>query len=161
MKKHVLGAAKLMLGPTYQPIRRALLFLYWLFPAMGKLFSKRPRNRLLVIYDISCQPFSIGDILVIQEASLVLRNQNHLDKVDFAMVYDPLHPASRDPAFAGINKQNATFHLASVLPVAQVNQHLGSLFAFDSHEHLERFITDNIDSYHTVWPPAWKYSMNF
>jgi hypothetical protein len=113
---------------------------------------------LLVIYNLSSQPFSIGDILVIQEASLVLREKYQLDLVDFVLVYDPKQPALRNPSFAAINEKNALFHLASVLPVAQVNQHLGSLFVFNSHLHLHRFIADNSDLYYYVWPSAWQFA---
>jgi hypothetical protein len=76
--------------------------------------------------------------------------------VDFAIVYDPKHPAVRGPLFTSITESNALFNLASILPVAQVNQHLGSVFVFNSHRHLERFIVDNMDRY-IVWPSGWKY----
>jgi len=55
-------------------------------------------SRLLLIYDFSSQPFSIGDILIFQEASLVLRTDLGLDKTDIALVYDPSAPAVPDPA---------------------------------------------------------------
>jgi len=163
-------AASLLLEPAYRPIkqsadsayrsiRRSVGFLRWAYPTMNEILSPAHPNdrRLLAIYDLSSQPFSIGDILVIQEASLVLRERHHLDTVDFALVYDPKHPASSDPAFADITESNVMYHLASILPVAQVNQHLGSLFVFNSHLHLQRFIADNTDLYH-VWPPAWKFA---
>jgi hypothetical protein len=144
---------------AYRSIKRSVGFFRWAYPTLGNVLSptQSKERRLLAIYDLSSQPFSIGDILVIQEASLVLREKHHLDMVDFALVYDPKHPASSDPAFASITDKNVIYHLASVLPVAQVNQHLGSLFVFDSHRHLQRFIADNADLYH-VWPPAWKFA---
>ena len=147
------------MGPVYRPLRRAARFLIWVFPAVRNLLLPAPSNerRLLLIYDTSSQPFNIGDILIMQEAALALREKHHLGPVDFALVYDPERPASADPAFASITEGNATYHLASILPVAQVNQHLGSLFLFNSHPYLERFIADNADLYH-VWPSGWKYS---
>jgi len=134
-------------------------FATWIFPTLGKLFLPIPANerRLLAIYDTSSQPFSVGDILIIQAASLALREKHRVDLVDFALVYDPKRPASSDPAFSSITEDNAMYHLASILPVAQVNQHLGSLFVFNSHNHLERFIADSADLYH-VWPSGWKYA---
>lgn len=92
-----------------------------------------------------------------QEGSLVLREKHHLDVVDFALVYDPKQPASSDPAFSSITENNAMYHLASILPVAQVNQHLGSLFLFDSNRNLQRFIADSADIYH-VWPSGWAFA---
>lgn len=151
--------ARLILGPIYRPARRMARFLTWIFPALGKLLlpAQSSEQRLLVIYDTSYQPFSVGDVLVIQEASLVLRETYHVDIVDFALVCDPKHPASSDPAFAGITESNVLFNLASILPVVQVNQHLGSLFVFNSGQHLERFIADNAERY-SVWPSGWKYA---
>lgn len=151
--------ARRIIAPVYRPVRRSAWFLAWLFPALGELLLPKPASerRLLVIYDLFSQPFSVGDILVVQEASLVLRERHAVDVVDFAIVYDPRHPAQSGPAFTSITKDNALFNLASILPVAQVNQHLGSLFVFNSHRHLERFIVDNTDRY-LVWPSGWKFA---
>ncbi len=112
-------------------------------------------RRLLLIYDLSSQPFSIGDILVFQEASLVLRERYKVDLVDFAIVYDNKSPAPSSRVFSDITETNVTYHLASILPVAQVNQHLGSLFVFNSHKQLEEFVVNHIDGYH-IWPSGWR-----
>src|SRR5438552_3803725 len=151
-------AARRILGPFYRPIRRVVRFIMWIFPSLSRLLLPRPsgERRLLLIYDTSSQPFNIGDILIMQEGSLVLREKHHLDVVDFALVYNPEHPALSDSAFSSITEDNAMYHLASILPVAQANQHLGSLFLFNSHRNLQRFIADNADLYH-VWPSGWKF----
>lgn len=121
------------------------------------MFSMSGNRRLLMVYDLSSQPLSIGDILVFQEASLALRLDLGADRVDFALVYDPDSPVVPHPAFAGINSENFLFNLASVLPVVQVNPHLGSVFLFDCHQHFERFVLDNVDHYH-VWPTLCDYA---
>jgi hypothetical protein len=110
---------------------------------------------LLIIYDTYSQPFNIGDILILQEGALVLREKHKIDVVDFAMVYDPERPAASAPVFSSITESNALYHLASILPVAQVNQHLGSLFLFNTHQNLQRFIVDNTD-YYEIWPSGWR-----
>jgi len=115
------------------------------------------RRRLLVIYDFASQPFSIGDILVMQEASLVLRQKAGLDRVDLAFVYDPASPVVADLAFSHIDPENFLWHLPTVLQAAQVNPHLGSLFLFDSHRRLEEFVYGNLDIY-DVWPPLAQYA---
>lgn len=139
----------------YRPVRRVGRFLAWVFPALGKLLKPAGEARVLVVYDTSSQPFSLGDMLIFQEASLVLSQEHQVETVDFAIVYNPKRPAASDPVFASINEGNAMYHLASILPIAQVNQRLGSLFVFNSHEHIQRFIGDNSDRYH-VWPSGWK-----
>jgi hypothetical protein len=69
-------------------------------------------------------------------------------------VYDPQSPTCADPVFASITPENVMYHLASVLPVAQANQYLGSMFVFNSHAHLRRFVRDNADLYQ-IWPSNW------
>jgi hypothetical protein len=109
-----------------------------------------------VIYDFSAQPFSIGDILIFQEAALILRERHQLDRVDLALVYDPLAPVVPDPAFSGITPENFLLHLSSILPAAQVNPYLGSLLLFDSHRQLEDYVADNSERYF-VWPELHQY----
>jgi hypothetical protein len=145
--------------PFLRPVRRLIRFISWGVPATLRIITTYPATdrRLLVIYDLSSQPFSIGDILLIQEASLVLRERNNVSMVDFAMVYNHHCPTSQDSAFAGIDSQNIHYYLASLLPLVQVNPYLGSLFVFNSHERLQNFIADNADFY-TIWPSAWRYA---
>lgn len=149
---------KPILRPVYWPLRSFARFIVWAIPSLGRLVTPRATQgrRILVVYDTSSQPFSIGDLLIFQEASLVLCDTHQVDVVDFAIVFDPKNPASSDPVFAGtVTEENVMYHLASLLPIAQVNPRLGSIFVFDSHAHLQRHITDNADRYH-VWPSGWK-----
>ena len=115
------------------------------------------KKRLLLIYDLASQPFSIGDILIFQEASLVLRDSHNLDKIDIAVVYDANRPVVGDPAFAYIKPENFLFYLPSILPAAQINPYLGGAFLFDSHECLESYIADNESRYY-VWPSVGLYT---
>ena len=71
-----------------------------------------------------------------------------------ALLYEPKAPVGEGSVFHGhIESENVFFHLASVVPVAQVNPRLASLFIYDSREHLTRLVTDNADRY-LVWPRA-------
>lgn len=141
--------------------RRALGLLKWglaTTPALLGLHDAE-KPRLLMIYDFSSQPFSVGDILIFQEASLVLREMHGLGAIDFALVYDPAKPVVPDPAFSQIDPKSFLFHLSSFLPAAQVNPHLGSIFLFNSHRHLEMHIADNATRYH-VWPSLAQYAFH-
>jgi hypothetical protein len=151
-------AARKILGPVLRPLRRAMRFLGWVFPSLARLLRTSPagERRLLLVYDTYSQPFNIGDVLLMQEGALVLRERHGIDLVDLAIVYDPRHPAAADPALSSITEDNVLYHLASILPVAQVNQHLGSLFLFNSHRNLQRFIADSADLYQ-VWPSGMKF----
>lgn len=145
----------MFLRRIWRGIKRAARLLRWGSSVAGGVSGKDP-VRLLVIYDLSTQPFSIGDILIFQEASLVICKQRGLDRIDFALVYDPLTPVVSDPAFSGIGAESFLFHLSSILPAAQVNPNLGSLFLFDSHRQLERYVADNSERY-VVWPKLSQY----
>jgi len=135
--------------------RRLLNLIRWV---SAKIFAPGDeRRRLLMVYDFASQPLSIGDILVFQESSLVLRAIHDLGRIDFALVYDPLHPVVTDPALAHIDAESFLYYLSSFLPAAQVNPHLGSVLFFDSHAALESYIGDNGHRYH-VWPTLGQYA---
>jgi hypothetical protein len=106
-----------------------------------------------MVYDLSSQPVSIGDILVVQEASLILKEQLSSSAVDLAIVCDSEFPAPPDPSQTHIGREHARFHLASILSAAQINDSLGSVLLFDSHGLLSKYILDNGDEY-VVWPGA-------
>lgn len=143
---------------TLRSVRRVVRLLRWgvTLPAMATGASDLSR-RLLVIYDFSSQPFSIGDILIFQEASQVLCAQHNLRRIDMGMVYNPERPVVPDPAFREVDPESFLFHLSSVLPAAQVNPNLGSLLLFDSHRRLEAYIADNAEFY-LVWPSLRQYA---
>lgn len=112
---------------------------------------------LLLVYDFSSQPFSVGDILTLQEAALVRCEENGLRTVDIALVYEPTRPVVSDPAFRHVLPSDFLFHLSSVLPAAQVNPFLRSLLLFGSHRELEKFVADNSERY-VVWPSLGLYA---
>jgi hypothetical protein len=158
LRKSFILAAELVKALSYGPTGDFLGLWRWVNQSvheMARLRSDPPR-RLLVIYDLTTQPFSMGDILVIQEASLVVREQYQLGQIDFVLLYDPAQPACADPAFASIDSENILYHVASVLPAAQVNPHHGSLFAFNSPAQLLQFIADNVTRYH-IWPSVRRF----
>ena len=139
--------------------RRALGILRWASVAAGILAERKDSSgrRLLIVYDLSAQPFSVGDVLIFQEASLVLRERFGLALIDFAVVFDPRQPVVNDPAFRDIDSGSFLFHLSYILPAAQVNAHIGSLFLFDSHRQLESFIAESGERYQT-WPELGLYA---
>lgn len=152
--------ARPVLVPVYKNARRYLRYLTWQSSAIKNLLLpvSPSKKRLLLVYDTSGQPFSLGDILIVQAASLSLRAEYGVDKIDFALIFSPRRPAAADPVYNSITEDNVLFHLASVLPVAQVNQHLGSLLVFDSSLHLQRYISDCADLYY-VWPGGRKFAL--
>jgi hypothetical protein len=123
--------------------------------AIGRPFSEK---RVLVLYDLSIQPFSVGDILIMQEAALILREQLGTQLIDFALLYNPNSPSNNDAAFKDIVSETAINNLISLLPVAQVNPYIGSIFTFNHRQQLEKFISDNLTIY-DVWPSGWTFGV--
>lgn len=148
------GVMRQRLGQVGRTALRGLRFARWV---ASRPTAYQADRRVLAIYDLTSQPFNIGDVLLMQAASLALAEEHRIATVDFAVVYDAQRPACADPAFASIDQDNLLFHLSAVLPVAQVNPRLGSVFVFDSHARCERFLLDADDGY-LVWPSAWRYA---
>ena len=142
---------------AYSKLKKTIGIIAWLtaIPRIPDKSNNEDR-RMLMIYDLSSQPFNIGDFLILQEVSFAQCKRFNLSSVDVAIVYEPKHPGLAIPEFSSITEDNVLYHLSSILPVAQVNQNLGSLFIFNSHLQLERYITENAATYQ-MWPSALQY----
>lgn len=138
-----------------QLLRRGRGILRWHLKAFEADISDS--KRLLLIYDFESQPFSVGDILFLQAASLCVSEHTGLDRIDVALVFESSSPVICDPAFSHIKPEDFLYHLSSVLPAAQFNAKLGSLLMFDSHSRLEKFVSDNVSEYR-IWPSIVLYS---
>ena len=136
---HLLGTND-WLGPT------------WRFLLRGR---KQLERRILLIWDSRAQPYSVGDLLVLHEVGLVLRLIYQVNKIDVCMVYDPQQPGT-GPRHDEITSYNFHNHLTSLFPVVYLNPHLGSFMVFDSHDQLEKYISENIKIYYP-WPSEFKY----
>lgn len=75
-----------------------------------------------VVYDLRSQPFSVGDVLLYQQVSLILTDE----AIDFIVSIDPERPVVADKHLAYINKNNFREHLEWLMPAARVNPLLRS-----------------------------------
>ena len=151
---------KRKIGAIVKPIRNLLGFLTWLFPSLARsaLKFENGSDRILLIYDTTHQPFSIGDFLVIQEVSLALTREFSAKYADIAIVYDTKSPDKADKIFNGVvSTDNVLLHLASMMPVLNLNPKIGSLLIFNSKTVLESYVLENIDEYLTIWPSCLDY----
>jgi hypothetical protein len=140
---------------TIKPIKLLICFFRNSFSITGNVSSFD--RRVLAILDLRRQPFSVGDTIVFLEGAEVVRELNGLNSIDVAVVFDPQKPTLGFPFDKIINPDNALFHIASLLPVAQVNPNLASLFVFNSHAHLLQFVVENEGRYN-VWPSPHEYA---
>lgn len=133
----------------------------WIFLSFWRAVTgPRPSKRLLIVYDLRARAFSLDDMLWLQAGAAVVRERWCLDRVDYAAIHENA-PLGQRPA---TNAEDAPFfyRLNEILPVAQVNPHLGSVFVFDSMSQFEGFRDDNTSRYR-IWPglasgehaPAW------
>lgn len=158
---------KSILGPSYRPatklgailhgVRRCIRFIKWNISTASSFISLggQRKKSLLIIYDTSSQPLSIGDIIIFHAASLALCDKYQCKSVDFVLLYDPLDPVSSDKTYSAINSENVFYYLSAVLPISQINQLLGSVMVLNSKNLLSKFIVDNAEAYE-VWPPSWR-----
>lgn len=110
-----------------------------------------PARRLLAVYDLSAQPYSIGDLLTHVMGSLVEAQRQGLEKVDYAFITDPERPPV-DPVMRSlIQSDNRYFHLLSILPVVQLSPRLGDLKVFDTLGRLKAEIEEHPER-HRIWP---------
>lgn len=107
-------------------------------------------KRLLAVYDLSCQPYSIGDMIMFQSVALALATHHQLPLIDLACVLN-VDRVPLDPVFARrINPDNALHHLLKILPLVQFNPRLGSVFIWENETELTPFLARN--EYALVWP---------
>ena len=128
----------------------------WLFGINKNKKNLTNNKRILVVFDVSSQPFNIGDFILIQQVSLILSKKYSTQYTDIAIVHDVISkPLSKE--FSSITKENIYYHLASIIPIAQINQNLGSVFIFNSHFQFENYLSVNFENYIT-WPSIMQYA---
>lgn len=106
-------------------------------------------KKLLLIYDLAAQPISIGDVVLFQEAGLIIAKREGCEVVDTAFVYDPKQPTVPDPAFSHINADNIREYLKPIILATQCNPMHGEAFVFSPHAELDEFLRT---SDYVAWP---------
>jgi len=139
-------------------VRSSFKRLAWVFPSFQFIFwgKKIQSKRILAIWDLQAVPYSIGDLLNLNQAMLCLSYIHKVEKIDICFVCDPKRPARYPDHTKIIDLKNYQYHLNPLIPIIQINQKFGSFFLFDSYLDLERFIDKNLERY-IIWPQARKY----
>lgn len=130
----------------------------WIYPSFKFLIRSNSSldKRILAIWDLQAVPYSIGDLLNLNQAMLCLSYIENVEKIDICFVCDPKRPAREPGESEIITSKNYQYHLNALIPVVQVNQKLGSFFLFDSYRDLEHFIEEKFERY-IIWPDGKKY----
>lgn len=153
MKNKIKEILKLLLGKKYRRFLSNISGLLNIFTTLNCLFfsSIKRSQRILIVYDLSEQPFSIGDFLLAQEVGQILCLKNDAKFADLAVVLDPGKPKSSDPAFNSIDSSNYLFNFSAIFPIVQFNKKIGSIYVFNSSSELMRLFKASED-YIAVWP---------
>lgn len=117
---------------------------------------RRPASahgRILLLYDFSHQPVSVGDLLVARVAAQALAALHGADRADMAFLHEP--PAAPDaPA---IDAGPLVTQVGHALQALRLDPDLGSVFFFSERAALEEFI-ERRPANQVVWPPAGYYA---
>ena len=105
-------------------------------------------TKLMLVYDFTTQPFSIGDILCFQEMGLCICKEKGYTEIEFVFTYSPRNPVIRVPAFQHIKPDNFLKYVPWLIPVADVNPLVSSVKIL-THEQYGGLSKDG----YQVWPP--------
>lgn len=116
-------------------------------------------RRLLAVYDLSVQPFSVGDLINFQAGSMMKCTGYDLNAIDFCFISDPNRPPL-DPVFSRMMCDNNRLHnLFTILPLLQLNPRIGSIHVFDSYQGLQDHLTEHQAQYE-CWPTSEQLDTN-
>ena len=122
---------------------------------LATISGNRPQaaqsKKLLSIYDLSVQPFSVGDLINFQAGTLIKCAEYGLDTIDFCFICDPGR-IPLEPVFSRMMGENNRLHnLFTIIPLLQLNPCIGSIHIFDSLRGLQNHLAANQTEYE-LWP---------
>ncbi len=116
-----------------------------------KKISEYTEKKLLAVYDLAVQPYSIGDMLVFQMGALAVAKLRGIEHIDICFISDTRR-IPLDPVFANANADgNRLFNLFTLLPLIQLNHAIGSVIIQDSFPDTVNFIKEKGKIYE-IWP---------
>jgi len=134
-------------------------FVQYLVKNKIKVATAVKEKRILGINDFKVTDVAIGNMLEFQVRLLCEAYINKVDKIDIALVYDPVNPVGHWKYTSWMNKDNFHYHLAELFPLLNLSPKLGSVFIFNSKDDLELFLDQNRSRYFTC-PSIFKYANN-
>jgi hypothetical protein len=104
------------------------------------------KGKILGIYDLSYQPYSIGDFIDLNQSCLLKAYEYKIEIIDIAII-NSYKTKNKSIEYNMINQENSLFFINSIISVIQLNSKIGSLFIFDDHDQYLKFILDNKNKY--------------
>ena len=114
-----------------------------------KQIASNKRTKLLAVYDLSVQPYSVGDLIAFQAGALAKCAQLGFESMDFCFICDP-DRIPLDPVFSMMmGNKNRLYNLFTLLPVLQLNPLIASISVFNSYHEWQQF---TVTGTYEVWP---------
>lgn len=110
------------------------------------IYKRKTNIKLLGIYDLSYQPFGIGDFIDFNQSCLLKAYDFNLEIIDIALI-NSNKTKNKSIEYDIIKKENSFFFINSIISVIQLNSKIGSIFIFDDHDQYIKFILDNKNNY--------------
>ena len=108
-------------------------------------------NNILLVYDARSQPYSIGDLLLLQVASNILCLIYKCDCVDITFNYNKKNPSQCDKVFKGVvTGDNVLYNITRLIPILNFNKNLNQISIFSRPDFLNNKI--NRENYKVIYP---------
>jgi hypothetical protein len=110
-------------------------------------------KKLLAVYDLATQPFSVGDTLLFVAGATAMAHNYQSTEIDYIFISDPsVQP--QDPIFKDmLSNNNHLLNATKVSPIALLSDKIGSLLIFNSFEDFKTYYNDN-HSRSLLWPSS-------
>lgn len=136
-------------------VRQTIGKLAWAFPRAGlvRRSGSGYEKRVLAVWDFGSQPYSIGDLLLLQESALALAHEHGISLIDVCLLAEPHDPSRQSFKDLNVNSGSYMGFILSLLPVILAGSHVGELHLFDSRREMETYVGNNAHRYY-IWPPG-------
>lgn len=124
--------------------------LHELYANIWKVVSRhKSEKKLLAVYDLLAQPYSIGDLIAFLIAAMIKATQTRSQRIDICFISD----VNRIPlgnAFSTLmGDGNALYNLLKIIPIVQFCDNVGSVLVFSTYDEFEQYCSVNE---HVLWP---------
>jgi len=111
--------------------------------------SEYGSRRFLAVYDLSSQPYSIGDIIFFLQGALLKQAEFGTPQIDICFISDPAR-TPLDRHFANLMKNNNGWHnLLYLLPLVQFTPNLGNVLLLGSFQEFNLLLSR---ADYLIWP---------
>lgn len=121
---------------------------------INRFFSGNARidtNNILLVYDTTSQPYSVGDLLLLQVASNILCSIHRCNCVDIAFNYSIKNPSQCDKVFSGVvTGDNVLSYITRLIPILNFNKNLNEILIFSGLDNLYKHI--NMGDHKVIYP---------